>query len=274
MRKILFFLLLFFCGLSVNAQKFFFESIEVNSYVYFDDIGYTKNNWKNQFQPLYHPLAQKFDSLNYYAPFREWLFLPVLNGGKGIQIRSVKTLPVFSFHSKSKLQWKTGLGFKTFRMSSEPFSFGEPPFDTTKIYFREGERFQLRQSFMDIYNSIIYKSYSKLPWCYGFIGFGGQTSFSISSKINDKYSSFQQKWNTVSRRWEEFNKISDTSLIPAKKAFIFAWTISFGLGFDLSKKISLEFPIEYFHARRSPVIITEKKYSEGAMLQLVIRYKL
>lgn len=106
-----------------------------------------------------------------------------------------------------------------------------------------------------------------------FLGLGLQTSFSISSKIKDEYSSSQQKWNTVLRRWEEFNKISDTSLIPAKNTFVFAWTISFGLGFDLSKKISFEFPIEYFHARRSP-IVTEKKYSEGAMLQLIIRYKL
>lgn len=170
MRKNLFiFLLLFLCGFFVHAQKKFFESIEVNGYAYFDDITYTKSNWKNQFKPPYHPVAQKFDSLNYYARFREWLFLPLLNGGEGIQIRSVKTLPVFSSHSKSRLQWKTGLGFKTFRMSSEPFSFGEPAFDTTKIYFREGESFQLRQSFLDIYNSILYKSYSKVPWCYGFL---------------------------------------------------------------------------------------------------------
>jgi hypothetical protein len=262
-----------FCFASLHAQKqFFFESIEINSYVYTDDLAYSKNVWPKQLKSGFRPSAQNFDSLNYYS-FKEWFHLNITGGG-GIQTRLQKSIPAFSDHSRNRLEWNTGLGFRTFRMASVPYSYLTPYYDTLKNQFSEREQFQLRQSLIDIYNSLMLNHHSKLiPEMYGFVGFGFQTSFSISSKVRDAYSSSQQKWNTSQHRWEEISSTNDTTLAPARNNMLYAWTIPLGVGFDLSKEISIAGGIEYFHARRSPAL-TEKKYSECAMFQLIIRYKL
>lgn len=93
-------LFLFFICLSIYSQKKFFESVEVNSYVYFDDLKYDKNNWRDQFKPPIRPSVQKFDSLSYYPLMREGFFLPILNGGWGAQIRLLKRIPVFTLHPR------------------------------------------------------------------------------------------------------------------------------------------------------------------------------
>lgn len=272
MRKIFLASSFFLCLVALHAQKkFFFESIKINSFLYTDDILYNKNQWAKQFKEPYHPSAQKFDSLNFYG-YKDWVIR--INGGEGVQIRLQKIVPAFASHSRNKLEWNTGLGFRTFRMKSEPLSYNTFPYDTTGIYFRESEQLQLTQSFIDIYNSAVYSHHSKfLKGAYGFIGIGFQTSFSISSKIKDTYYSGQQKWNTTQRKWDDVNINNDTSFVPAKNCFMYLWTIPIGLGMDVSKKISLEGAIEYYHARRSPAL-TEKKYSEGGMFQMIIRYKL
>lgn len=260
--------------ISIHAQKkFFFGSIEINSYVYSDDIFYSKNEWTKQFKSPYHPFAQKFDSLDYYRIFREWFHLDI-NGGGGIQTRLQKSIPAFATHSRSTLEWNTGLGFRTFRMTGVPYSFPSSYYDTLRAQFTESEQFQLKQSFIDSYNSVVLNHHSKMiPEMYGFIGLGFQFSFSMNSKIRDAYSSNQQQWNSSQHRWDQISSFGDTAFVAARNCRVYAWTIPLGLGFDLSKKISMAGGIEYHRSIRLPVL-TEKKYSEGAMFQLIIRYKL
>jgi hypothetical protein len=275
MRKYLLLFLSFqFCFISIHAQKkFFFESIEIKSYVYTDDIIYTKDAWQKQFRQPYHPSAQKFDSLDNYEFFKEWFHFDITGGG-GIQTRLQKPIPAFPVHSRNKLEWNTGLGFRTFRMKGIPYSSLNPYFDTSRVQFAENEQFQLRQSFIDVYNSAVLTRHTKIiPEMYGSIGFGFQFSFSVTNKIRDAYFSHQQQWNTAQHKWDEISSSHDTTLVPAKGCIVYAWTIPVGLGFDLSKKISMAGAIEYMHSTRSPAL-TEKKYSEAAMFQLSIRYKL
>lgn len=261
---------------SSNAQEKFFRSISVNIYIYPDDIFYSKNAWQKQFKPSHRPSASNFDSLEYSSFVKEWFHLN-FNGGWGFQSHLQKIVPVFGTRSRSTLKWNTGLGFRTFKSrNSDPLSYPlyVVNYDTTKIYFQESEQFQLRQNFIDLYNSVVYNRYSKLiPEMYGYIGLGYQISLSINSKIKEVYSSNQRRWNSIQHNWEEFNAVNDTDFIPAKNCTVYSWTIPVGLGFDLSEKTSIEGNIEYFHARRSPAL-AEKNFSEGAMFQFIIRYKL
>lgn len=270
------FFILMFSIYSSNAQKKFFRSISVNAYIYPDDISYSKNAWQKQFKPSHPPSASNFDSLEYASFGKEWFQLN-FNGGWGFQTHLQKIVPVFGVQSRSTLKWNTGFGFRTFKSrNSDPLSYPlyVVNYDTTKIYFQESEQFQLRQHFIDLYNSVVYNCYSKLiPEMYGYIGLGYQISFSINSKIKETYSSNEIKWNSFQRSWEKINVVKDTNFIPAKNCSAFTWTIPVGLGFNLSRKISIEGGIEYFHAIHSPSF-TEKKFSEGAMFQFIIRYKL
>jgi opacity protein-like surface antigen len=273
MRKLVFVCLISFSFmLSSNAQKkFFFESVEINNLIYFDDIRYDKEEWLKQFKSLSHPSAQRLDSF-FTGDSRHWNWNRFkINRGIAFQIRVEKRIPVFKEVSRSLLTWKTGFGYKTFRMRSDDFWNSSPYSDTTKPYFVQQQNFKLLQDLCDIYNAIIYDYHS--GWFHGYIGSGFLTSFSMSSRLKENYILWQKDWNSSSHTWNQ-NKIDDEiNLIPAKSTINFAWTIPFGVSIDATTNVLIDGGFEYFNQRRSPRL-TEKKNSEGLILQLAIRYKL
>jgi hypothetical protein len=274
MKKLLLIVLLNLSILFLNAQKkLFFESVEINGYGYFESMHFTTEGWLKQFSPAYPPFARKPDSLNHfqsYRGFKDWGGLQInAKGGYGLQLRGLKPISVLE-KNNSELLWKTGVGYHTFEGSDHLYYTGSM-LDTTKTYLDESEGFQFRQKLIDIYNAVVYSPHIGL--LHVSIGLGFQTSFSISSEIREHYIASQYRWNSSPPYWNPTAIADERKILPAKNTMIYSLTVPFGWGIDLSKRVSYELGGEYFHARRSPQL-TEKKFSNGAMLQLSFRYKL
>lgn len=277
MRKLLLTVLLTLFILSLSAQKkFFFESVEINSHVYLESVSFTKEGWLRQFRSAYPPSAQNFDSLNnnqsYVAYKKDWGGFRInVKGGYGIQVRGLRSLQLSQNNSSHEWLWKTGLGYRTFTITSDPLSNYEPWIDTTRTYFFESEKFQLRQGLIDLYNAIVYSPHIGI--LHVSIGLGFQASFSINNKIKEDYSAREVRWNS-SRHYWDYNTIADeVNILPARSTMMYSLTIPFGWGIDLSKRVSWEPGGEYFHAMRLPRL-SQKKSTDGVMFQLKIRYKL
>lgn len=254
-----------------HAQKKFFQSVELVPYLYFDDIYYDHKEWPLLFRTPFKPFVQQVDSLN---EFPDRGHFGNITGGRGIQIRLQKVLPVFKESSRSKLEWNTGVGHRTLKISSRTFYYGSYYYDTTKVYTDEMERFQLKQNFLDVYNSIVYNLNGKeWDWWNLFIGFGLQASFSMSGNLQDDYNSTTSQWNSSLRRWIDTQLPSLSKTVKAKSNRIYSYTVPVGWGVRFGKKILLKGSMEYFHATRSP-IISDQKYSEGLMFQFALRYNL
>jgi hypothetical protein len=276
MRKYFFPLLLSVLSFPAIAQKKFFSEGTALAHLYFDDYYIDKDYWLSTFAKGNKPASLAFDSLSDGTSGATPYSIKG-GGGGGIQFRLLRDLSVFREGSRSKMFWNVGAGFRIFRMSSEGFSFF--PFfmqrDTTKIYYIENEQFQLRQTFVDIYNAVRYELHGKLlRRMYAYAGLGTELSLAIDSKISDEYYRTDEQWNTSGRRWETINIVDTVIRAKAKKLHTYGWTIPFGIGFIVSDRAKLEFGMEYFHRKRTPDPYPERKYSEGAMFQMLIRFNL
>ena len=261
--------LLFFLIPSLKAQHKFFQSVQLTPYWYFDDVFYKGEDWKKQFQAPSKPLAQNFDSLSEIYP-REWGFR--IKGGAGMQLRAQRILPVFRTGSRSRLEWSPGIGHRSFGMKTYPYGSYYPVADTTKQHLFESETFQLRQDWVDLYNSIVYSLYSKRSSVHVFIGFGFQASLTFSSRINETYHSDKADWNTAQHRWVVTSSSNETRKVRVKNSKALSYTIPMGWGVSLSRNLSWESSIEIFHSWRGPHF--GNNFSDGIMFQSSFRYKL
>lgn len=272
MKKLLLLPLLTFFVFSVQAQKkFFFDKVEISNQVYFDDASVSKEGWKNLFKPPYKPAAQNFDSLerNYFV--REWGNWNVKGGG-AIQARLQKQFQIFGSKSYSSIIWKTGIGYRTFKMrSDEPFGSPISFADTTAPKIVEQETFRLKQGLVDVYNAAIYDLHISIV--HFFVGAGFQASFSVRSRIYEQYQSWRYQWNSAQHTWNQTQLSDQNNAVPAKRTITYSWTIPFGIALDFSKKITVESGLEYINSRRSPRFTTDK-HSEGLIFNLGIHYKL
>ena len=276
MRKRLLPLLLFVLYLPAFAQKKFFSEGTALVHLYFDDYFIDKDNWPAAFAKGAGPSAIAFDSLT----DQSWGAIPFrINSGTGggVQFRLMRDLSLFREGSRSKVFWHTGMGLRNFERSSGDFS-GFVPFiaaDTTKVYYSENESFRLKQTYLELYNSLRYEFYGKLlRKMYAFAGAGMQFSFAVTNKIEDTYHKSDLAWNTARRNWEYINTMDTVTKVKARKMHTYDWTIPLGIGFIASEWAKFELGMEYFHRKRTSDPGTERKYSEGAMFQILIRFNL
>ena len=103
---------------------------------------------------------------------------------------------------------------------------------------------------------------------------GTQVSFAITSKIKHEYYAKELRWNGARRSWEETSLRDTVVMAKARGLTTFSWTIPFGIGFRISENVKMETGMEYFNSRRTKQLHNYKKYSEGAMFQLAIRFNL
>jgi len=262
-------MLLNFSFLFVRAQRrSFFESIELSSYVYVESIPFTEEGWLRQVKSTNPLSAQYPDSLRKSRQFaKEWFRIDV-KGGYGIQLRGLR--PIRILNNDRELLWKMGIDYHTFE-GSDDLSYAPSMPDTTKNYKYESERLQFTQRLIGIYTAVVYNLHIGLS--HVSIGLGIQTSFSVSSEIMEHYIALQYRWNSSPPYWKPGVTIDESKILPVKNSTVYSLTIPFGWGIDLSKRLSWELGGEYFHALHSPQL-TQKKFSNGAMIQLLIRYKL
>ena len=270
MKKSALLLLIFFCFQVVHAQKKFFQSLEILPYLYFDDIWHGNKEWKKQFKLPNKPLSSNIDSLNERLERHGYT-----NGGRGVQLRLQKVLPLFKEASRSKLEWNIGAGHHSFRNKSLTFAKHGFGTDTNKVYLTESEQFILRQDFVDLYSSIVYNVNGKeWKWWNIFIGLGFQPSFSIgNNRILDSYRASTYQWNTAQQKWTQSQTRDTTVSAHGIKTKIYSITVPVGYGIRVTNKILLKSSMEYFRAVRKPHF-EKNKYSEGLMFQFAFRYNL
>jgi hypothetical protein len=271
-----FFLLSTMTGFS--QKKFlngFFDYADITTHVYFDDISDSIGTWKNLSAYKRGAASGIPDSLH-PNDFRKHYYIKI-NGGGGLVIRLQKTLakqaPGKWIHKK--LEWRAGLGYRYYAMSSDGFS-NQNLFtsDTTKTYLHQNAWFRLKEHYLDFQNTVVYKSPPVHKGrAFFFAGAGIQYSLTLQSRIQEKYTVSESKWNSAARRWMTDTLISYDDKYRIRNSGHFFLLIPAGIEFNFSDFFKTLLETTYFlHFRNK--IWPEKKYSEGAYFSFTIRLKL
>jgi hypothetical protein len=256
-----------------NFSNRFFDHFDITGFGYFDDASDSKKTWQDLISHQKTVTPYNFDSLR---DTRGWFYFKI-NGGAGLMIRLQKALAKNATGNwlNNKLEWRAGLGYRHFAMSSDHFSnsFGYGG-DTTKAYPNDLVNFGFSQHFADVQNTIVYKfPPSRRESGYLFFGAGFQYSLSVKSKIKEQYAATETKWNTNQRGWN-----TDTTASYSEKFFIknsshFYFLIPMGMELKFSEYFRVQFEATYFFHFRNK-ILPQESYSEGAIFSTSLRFKL
>jgi hypothetical protein len=189
-------------------------------------------------------------------------------------IKLQRLLPVLKAPRRNII-WSTGLGYHQLKISSDTYFSRSSLSDTTQIYFTESDRFQLKQTYLDLYNSLSWEARSKtFNNFFVSIGLGVNCGIPLSSQIKETYNAGDFVWSTPQRQWLKTPTIDAVITSKARKTFICQWSMPISAGIDFSQHIAGAFRIEYFNAYRFPSLSAEGARSEGAVFSFSFIYTL
>jgi len=279
MRKFL--TLLFLLQLSLNGfsqKKFlngFFDHIDITPHFYFDDTEDSAAIWRNFIKDRVNSLPYNFDSLASLE--KRYFFHFKINGGSGILIKLQKTLAknATSKLINKKLEWRSGIGYRFFAMSSNNYSNQNwYPHDTTKVYPDQSVKFKLTQHYADLQSTLIYKfPLISNDRAFFLFGTGLQYSLSLQSKIKEQFTSSETKWNTGLRRWTTDTLTAYKDKFNTTNSSHLYLLVPIGMEIKFSEFFKMQFETTYFYHFKNKTLPKER-YSEGAFFSFTMRFKL
>jgi|GEM_PF-4336499 len=260
--KLLFSLLLVMPRIGYG-QKLFFHFVKPTVYAYTDQLWLSKSNWPQAVLPPSAIASQNFDSLSAVIPKDGRWFGP--SGGNGLRLSLERNLLVLKGGRRS-LRWSAGLGYHRFRSKSVSYSYYPYLLDTAKMYQPENVRFELRQSYLDVYNAVAYQVEAKtIPNFLLSVGVSLQFSVPITSKIKETYSTGSIQWNAAQRRWHESERMHREAVLPARKNAIVSAGLPVELGFRGPKNNTISFGVEFVRRYRLSVFDPDLARSAAAL---------
>jgi hypothetical protein len=193
--------------------------MEIIPYLYFDNVYYGNNDYKNLFHDPNGPQTSRLDTLRPSLYLRE---NRSTNGG--VQMRLQKMLPVFKTTDK-RLEWNPGLGYRHFDNFGAEFDNARSSTgDTTKPMTSIIDGLDLEIDYLDFYSSLtIDKSRDGLHL---FFGFGLQLSVPLKvANIVERYNTRTWNWNSSTQRWNQVD-FTRTNLNPRLKTFTYSVSLS------------------------------------------------